>query len=932
MKKICFILALFPLILFGQINPNRPLPNDSDVRYGVLDNGLMYYIKYNNHIEKRAHFEIFHAVGALQEEDNQNGLAHFLEHLAFNGLGHFPNKSMLEYMESIGVKFGANVNAATTTDYTRYLLKDVPTIRQGIIDTCLLVLYDWSGSILAEQHEIDAERGVVQEEWRSRGGLALRIQEALMPYAYNFSKHASRNVIGDMDIIQNFDRNTLLDFYHTWYRPDLQAIAIVGDFDVEKMERDVIKLFSTLKKVENGRAVEQFNVPDNDELLFVSYSDPEITSSAFEVLYKHPAQAKADRKIGTVYVDQYYNSLVTTMMNGRLREIVENGDYPVKSIGYHYGTLAANRDMFSINTQFRNGAENIAPGIDMTLRESERMRRFGFTEQELERAKANALTSVERAYANRDKRENAKFINSYFSHFIYGNPYMDMETYRQFHTQIIRDFTLEEANRRVKQFFRPDNQVVSIMTPSSETGSIPDKASTEKKLQEMTSLEVSPYTEVVLPKSLISKELVPGKVVEEKKTMFGSTEWTLSNGAKVYLLPTENAKEELLMDAFAWGGSSSVSDDEYASVRTIASALHVSGVGNLSATDLSKYLAGKFVHVTPVVGEWYQNIGCATNKTDLETTLQLVHLYFTEPRFDEEAYNRELQKVRENIISRKNMPFSFLQDSVVLLRSDKHPRAVNMITTLEDADKANIDDVKKLYARLFGNPQDYTFVFVGALDFEQMRPLVETYIGSLKGPAAPSMWKDLGKRSPKGIRTSDFKRQMETPLSTVFIEYTKESEFTNKKAFTMTMLQQILEMRYTKLIREEKSGVYSVDVEASMKRMPVGVLSTIVSFQTNPELLDELVPVVHEELQRLVKEGIDEVDFQKGREYLLKQIEQNKKSNFFWSNAMRTYVQYGTDQTEGAEIVANLTPEDVHALLKELVEANNILKVVMRPE
>ncbi|MGV8093775.1 MAG: M16 family metallopeptidase [Mangrovibacterium sp.] len=934
-KRIITLLlgALFGFTASAQFNPDALVPQDVNVRYGVLSNGLTYYIRHNNFPEGYAHFEIIHAVGALQEEDNQNGLAHFLEHLAFNGLKHFPGKSMLEYMERIGVKFGENLNAATSADYTRYLIKNVPTLRQGVIDTSLQVLYDWSGSILCDQEEIDAERGVIEEEWRSRGDVRYRISEAIAPYVYNHSKYARRNVIGNMEIIRNFKREELVDFYHTWYRPDLQAIVIVGDFDADKMETQVKELFSQLPAATAGKPKETYQIPDNSEMLYATYSDKEATSSSIEILFKHPSVKQEARNIVREYARSYQISMITSMMNSRLKEIVTNGNFPVNQLGYFYGNLGGDRDVFSISAQIKKGGDNIPAAFDMMLRESERIRRYGFTPEELSREKADKKRNVERAYLERDKRTNDRYVQDYFNHFLNNNPYPDMQTYYDLRKQIIDDTTLEDLNTLVKTLFRDDNQVVTIITPSDEASSIPAEAFVENRLASCTQLAVTPYEEKVLGTSLLKKEPVPGKVINETKNEFGATEWTLSNGIKVYLYPTALKKDEILMDAFSWGGHSVVRDKEFIPARLVSTAMSESGAGTFNATDLAKMLTGKIVYVTPILGEFFETFGCASTPSDYETMLQVVYLYFTSPRFDEDAFNKNKQKIKENLVSRKNMPFSYLQDSVTMLRSNYHFRASNLILDPDDVDKANLRQVKVIQRKLFDNPQQFTFFFTGAIDPEKAKPIVEKYIGSLKGAHRHAdQWKDVGKRPPKGVIRSDFTRPMETPKSTVFIEYTKETDYSLKKSITMAMLKNILDIRYTRLIREDKGGTYSVDMEGSLSRLPVPVMHLIISFTTRPEMMNELEKIVHEELDRLVKEGIDPDDLVKSREFMLKSITQSKEGNYYWHSALRTYLQYGENTTHSEEVINSISKEDIQAALKELIEANNMLTVVLRPE
>ena len=936
MRKLFLVIlwAVLPALLFARVvDPDKPLPNDPEVRTGVLPNGMRYYIRHNDNPPGLAHFEIFHAVGALQEEDNQNGLAHFLEHMAFNGLGHFPGRSMMDYMESIGVKWGANLNAATAADYTRYLIKDVPVTRQGIIDTCLLVLYDWSGSILADPATLDNERGVIEEEWRSRGGAQFRISEAVIPCVYNNSKYARRNVIGDMEIIRSFMRDELMDFYHTWYRPDMQAVAVVGDLDVDRMEREVVALFSMLPKAENPRPKEEYNIPDNEELLYVAYGDPEVTSSSFEILYKHPARAKEERPIARAYLDGYYNSLVVSMMNSRLGDKLNNGQYSLTGAQFSYSALAGDRDVFSVSGESRSGADNIVPAIEMALAESERMRRYGFVQGEVDRVLANARSAVERSYIERNERSNGVFINAWFANFLHNIPYMDAETYRNVLLEAIAGFTVEEANARVKRFFGDRNQIVTIITSSSEAVGVPSQSFMASALEGMADLAVEPYKEKQLRSSLMTEEPVPGKVVSERESVLGAVEWTLSNGAKVYVQPTDRHDNEIQMGVMAEGGHSNVPDEMFASARMVSSTLSGSGVADLSETDLRKMLAGKKVYVTPLYSEYVHGFDCATTPADLETTLQLLHLYFTQPRFDRETLDRRLASMRESLASRHNMPFAYLQDTVVMRRSDYHPRASLLISDPADLDRVGMGQICEIYATAFDNPQQFTYVLTGTLDLEKVRPLVEKYIGSLRGTEHTDRWRDLGRRPPKGHATADFKRPMEQPVSTIFVEYTQViPEYDYRQSLRMGLLQQVLEPRMTRIFRTERGATYSVNMEGSASRLPVPILHLIISFQTKPELLDELRPLIDRELRTLAAEGIDPEDLAKAKEYMAKVLVQNQESNFYWEGRMKNYIRFGELYGDPVEVLESITTEEVHTVLKGLIDADNVLTVIMRPE
>lgn len=936
MKSILALLliSMSGLNAYSQIKSDVPLTKDPEVRVGKLPNGLTYYIRHNNYPKGYADFQIFHAVGAIQEEDNQDGLAHFLEHQAFKGLAHFPGKTMTSYMEKIGVKFGDNLNAATTTDYTRYMINQVPISRQGIIDTCLLVLSDWSASISASPDDVNSERGVIKEEWRSRGGIDHRINQALAPYLFKDSKYAVRSVIGDMKIIESFKQQELIDFYHKWYRPDLQAVAIVGDFDVNAMEEKVKQLFSKLPKSVNPAPKVAYPLPDNKGLIYGFYSDKEASSSAISILFKHPQSVWADRQKADVYTRGYKYAIITSMMNNRWEELSHKKDFPLKGLQYNFGSYVADKDVFSVSADIKPGVSNIMPAFDMMLAETERFKRYGFTQGELDQVKANYKRRLERNYLEKDKKPNSSFIESYMNNFLENTPMLNSEASFKLFSKVLDEITLEQANTMLKGLFREDNQIVTVVTSTDDAAGIPTRDVVVAKLAGMPALSVEKYSDKALAK--LEPKVAPkaGKVLSEKKVAFGATLWTLSNGAKVYLLPTEHKKDEILMSAYSNGGHSVMNDKDYFSARMMTTALMTSGVGTLNAKELSNALSGKIVYVTPFLSELSESFDASTTPSDYETMLKLVYMYFTEPRFDEEAFKMDMQKTKENLLSRKKNPFSALQDSVTYIRSNHHYRASNLILNPNDIDKVDFNRIKEIYKEAFGNPADFVFVLTGAIDLAKAKPLIEKYIGGLKGIHRNDQWRDVGKRNPKGPVTIDFKQKMETPKSTTFIEYTSEAPYSYRRAIGMQLLQGILDIRFNKLLRDERSGIYSTMTEASIVEQPVSKLQLIVSFETDPKLMDELAKVVHEELKRLSTVGVDETDLAKSREYMNKGRIQRLTSNNYWQYILYTYAnRNGLDNHKDTEKILNeIGVKELTALIAEVIKPNNVVTVTMRPE
>lgn len=931
MKTILTILlALSSRILFAQ---SSSIPMDTSVRFGKLKNGITYYIKSNDFHKGYADFQMFHAVGAIQEEDNQNGLAHFLEHMAFKGLKHFPGQSLINYMERLGVKFGANLNASTTTDYTRYMMNGVPLSRQSIIDSCLMVLTDWSGSISATAQDIETERGIIQEEWRTRTGSDVRIGQALAPFYFKGSKYADRSVIGDMNIIQHFKRDELLDFYHKWYRPDLQAVAIVGDFDADKMEKAVIKQLSKIPTAKNPVPKKAYKIPDNTKLIYGTVTDKEIANPSISLLIKHNNVAASIKNSKEGYVHNFVNNVLIWMMNRRWNEIADNKELILKNLNFSYGSFEGDKDVFSVGAEVKTGNGNILPAIDSMLYEAERFRRYGFTKEELELAKLNFGKQIERRYAERNQRSNQDYVQRFFENFIEHKPVISSEESYTLLKQAVDTLSLDAANFAVRKFFKNDNQIMIVVAPEAQAKEIPSEKTVASKLAHMPKSIVTRYT------SPSSSQLTPsqipkaGSIVGHLEGPFGSTIWKLSNGATIYLLPTDYKKEEILFEAFNTGGLSTLNDNDFYSGRLVSSAVTASGVGRLTSAELSRTLTGKVVYVTPYFNEFYKGFSGATTPSDLEASLKLLYMYFTEPRFEKEDFDLMIKKIKDNLEARKKNPFSALQDSVFLWRENLSPRASSLILNPKEADRVDFDKVISLYKRAFANPGDFSFVFTGAFDTAIIKPLIEKYIGGLNGIHREDNWKDIGKRPPLGEKTIDFKNKMETPKSTVFMEYTAFVPYSVRKASLMQIIQGVLETRMKVILRDENSGVYTPQIESRLHELPVGKLSMIISFDTKPELIDNLIIASQDEVKRLAKEGVTSEDFEKSREYLIKSYSQGFTNNSFWQYVLSNYAKTGRDQYTGyIDMLRSLDPQEATSLLQELVEKDNLLKIIMRPE
>lgn len=937
MKKLkllqCWLfLSAFALQLVAQ-EQMQPLPIDPKVRYGKLDNGLTYYIRQNNQPKERADFYIAQRVGSMQEEDSQAGLAHFLEHMAFNGTKNFPGKAMTNYLESVGIRFGENLNAYTGFDETVYMIMNAPVTRQGIIDSCLLVLHDWSNAISLEAEEIDKERGVIHEEWRTSGNAQMRLWEQQLPVMYTGSKYADRLPIGKMAVVDNFKHDELRDYYKKWYRPDLQAIIIVGDIDVDKMEAQVKQVFGAIPKAVNPAKREMYDVPNNDLPIVSVATDKEASNITLYLYFKHDQVPRDMYATPVGLIKDYISRVCGTMMVDRFKEMLQKADPPFVYAMASDGNfmIAKTKDAWTVAAIAKEG--HIDDALAAMARETERVKKFGFTASEYERARTNVLKQYESLYNDRDKQKNGTYTGEYVNHFTDGGYIPGIETEYTLLTQIAPNIPVEQVNQYIQDMITDKNIVIALTGPKKDGVVFPSKEDLLRTFMKAQQEEIEAYQETVSNEPLVSNLPAPGKITDVKTNQrFDATVITLSNGIKVALKKTDFKEDEIIMTATSPGGSTLFGNKDIDNLKVFNSVIGLGGLGNFSATDLRKVLAGKKVSSSVSLGLDSENVNGSVAPRDLETLFQLIYLQFTAPRMDHEAYASFVGRMKAQLENVNLNPMVAFSDTLTSAIYDNNPRMKRI--TAADFDHISYDRIMQMYKERYADAGDFVFTFVGNINMDTIKPLLEKYLAVL--PATGRVEKadtkvDLSFR--KGDYTTIFARPMETPKASVVNFYSGKMPYSLENAITIKMLKQILDIVYVEKIREDEGGTYGVQVSAMVSPFPKGQTFLQTYFDTDPAKREKLNGIVHNELKRITDAGPRSEDFSKTKENMIKKHAENLQENHYWLSVLDNYYYKNFDmQTDYESLLNGMTPEKVKAFTKVLVEQKNMIEVVMEAE
>lgn len=932
MKKFILCTLVLALSLTMAAQQPQSLPIDSAVRVGKLENGLTYYIRHNEYPKQRAEFHIAQAVGATMEEDHQNGLAHFLEHMAFNGTEHFAGKGIIEYFESIGVNFGGNINAYTSLDETVYRLSEVPTTREGIIDSALLVMHDWACGLSLLEEEIDNERGVIREEWRTGAQANRRMWKAINPLKYPGSQYAKRDVIGDTAVINNFTYDALRDYYKKWYGPDNQAIIVVGDIDVDQVEQKIKDLWADVPARVNRGERPLYSVNDNVEPIVAIVRDKEAQYTRIELEFKKDQLPKPLRGTNVSYLQNLALELVCDMFNNRMSELSMKPEATFVGAGSYHGELVKEKDAFVAVYLAKQGQE-VAAYKDL-LTQLEKMRRYGFTYAELDRVKKEMLAAYEKSYNERNTVRNIRYAQEYIRHYLSDKPIPGIAWEYEMIQQILPMLSVDMLNQIAQNLVTDENLIISFQAPEDASVVLPTETEAVELLAEVKNQEIEAPVEEVIRENLVETAPKVGKI---KKTTYnetlGTTEWTLSNGVRVVVKPTTFKQDEILFYAFSQGGRSLVTTADLPSAALATDVVELGGLADMNATDLQKALTGKRVSLSPSINAYNETLNGSSTVKDLETMLQLNYLYFTAPRRDEAAYQTLMSILESQLANRDKNPKAAWSDSVQMMASDHSDRTI--ILNKELLTKVSLDKALEIYKARFANPADFIFFFVGNVDpaDKAFQTQVCTWLGGLKTCKKLETAADDKVRVSLGKNQNYFTRQMETKTASNRIQYTSyDMPYTLANNLNMEMIGRILSTRYLESIREREGGSYGVGCAGWMNRHPVPYAQLIMQFDTDPDKQEKLMSIIHEEVMTIVENGPLAKDLQKEKESMLKDFEEDLEKNGYWTDLLSVYYKNGINYvTDYKAAVESITAETVQATLKKLVDAGNVFEVVMLP-
>lgn len=932
MKHFLTIVALFfACNIYAQ---QGKIDNDNTIRKGILPNGMTYYIRHNAQTKGVADFYIAQKVGSILEEKRQRGLAHFLEHMAFNGTKHFPGNTLqpgiVAWCESVGIKFGANLNAYTSVDQTVYNISAAPVTREGVIDSCLLILNDWSHELLLTDKEIDKERGVIEEEWRTRrSGMAMqRLSEQAMPIIYAGTKYSDCMPIGNIDIVRTFPYNDLRDYYSKWYRPDLQAIIVVGDINEDKIEEKIKKLFAKIPLPQNPAHRIYYPIGNNEKMILYTATDKEQPTVNFTLYMKRDVTPKQERNTIQNYADDYKTNILRMAINDRLEELSRTKNAPFISASVRSGNffLASTKDAFELSGVLKEG--KVIEAIQLLVGEVERARANGITIDELKRGKAEMLSYAENDYNDRSNRRNGEFVEQCVQNFLEETPIIEPEKELEIVRKLDKTVTIDDVNALAKTIITNQNQVVTMFGPDKNTFKMPTNSSIENAILKAQKQHYTPYkTQNTLTERLITKLPKPGSIKSERTYKYGYTEFTLSNGLKVYVRPTNFEPDEVNLKLFSLGGKNIYPDSEMPNLTYLMAGATIGGVGQYNDLTLEKMLAGKTATVTPFIDNDTRGMAGTSNVKDTKTLLELVYLYFTQPRKDPQAFKNLMEQQQEFLTNAHVNPMLAYNDTL-----HKVAYATNRMASMdkEQLKRVNYNRIMHIYKELFANAANFKLILTGNININTLRPLLCQYIATLP---SNNTKETIGTYEPKlvdGKKTYIFHKKQTTPTAITTIVIKGKMEYNNRNELLMDAIGQLLRIVYTEKVREDKGGTYSVQASGNLQHHPNDEALLRIAFQTDPQKYNDLIPIVYKELEKMATEGPSQQDLDKVKAYELKVYNQVLRMNNYWEYVLYTDLYNGIDvDTDFRYIVENMTCDDIRTTLRNLIDQNNCIEVTM---
>ncbi|NLO03086.1 MAG: insulinase family protein [Bacteroidales bacterium] len=932
MKHLFLIISLIIFVGAGAqtvLEPDFPIAEDPKVSKGVLDNGLTYYVRSNSRPANRAELMLVVKAGSVGEDDDQQGLAHFAEHMSFNGTKNFPRNELVSYFESIGMEFGPEINAYTSFDETVYMLK-IPLDSSLYLEKGLQVLYDWACQVTDSDEEIEKERGVIREEWRGGRDANFRMQQEWLPVFLHNSRYAERLPIGNIDIIENAPPETLRRFRNDWYRPDLQAVIVVGDFDREKMVQKVKDKFSQIPSVKNARTKEYFDIPDHKETLVSIVTDKEAQYSLAYLFYKHPLDI--NRTIGD-YRQSILHGLYNAMINSRLAEKSQQADPPYIIGQSSFSELFGPKSVYQSVAICHDG--KIEEGLKAVVLENERVKRYGFTKSELERNKRALLSRIEKLYNERDQQMSISFAEEYKRNFLLTEePFPGIEKEYEYYKAFLPEIELEEVNRLAKEWVTKENRVIIINAPENQNTQLPEEDDLLRLLDEVEGIQLEPYEDAQDDIPLISGEPAGSSIVNKKYLdKVDAVEWTFANGAKVIIKMTNYKDDEILFNAWSPGGNSLYSAEDDISADIASSIMEMSGVSEFDKITLDKMLADKVLSIRPFISELREGFTGNSSISDFEVLLQMVHLFFTRPRFDESTFQSFMSRMTGILQNRAASPEAAVQDTLTAILSNYHKRARPMNTEL--LEEADFERVSQIGTDRFRNAADFKFFFVGNIDTAVVRPMLEKYIGSIPSGGDTETWENLNIDPPRGVVEKIVKKGQEDK-SIQYIVFHGDFKYSSQNVMLIDAVGRILSTRLLEVIREDKSSVYSIGARPSTSKFADEEYTVTIYYGTDPAKREEIKNAVFSEIKKFMKRGPSEEELSKAKEKMLRERETAMKENSYWLNILsNTYYLKNGDFSEFGTynaLLDKLTVKLVKKAFKKYFDFKNYISVALVPD